>query len=749
MEQRSGWVNAAAKIAGTGLSFLLLAALARSMTPEAFADFAVVFAWVILATVVVGSSLPLLTLRFVAENLARGRADLARGIANFSLAVTTSAAVVVAGVAALLLFTGVVDLPRDLGATGLVAAGLLPPGVALLVLAGILQGLKRVTAAELLSNALRPALALAALGAVVLTHGLPLSTPSVYEIYLAATWATLAACAVFTAWAVPPEMSRARATYTPRVWIHASFAFLAVMVAAALNERIDLLVMGIAAPPAKVAVYAVAARFAQTVFATVNASSAVMAPRLVERLPQLEAGEWVSTQLLVRSTARTMVAVSLVALVALALAGPWLLKLFGPSYSGALVPLLVLVAGQVVAALFGPAVAVATFVGRTRLAVASLVAGILTNAGLNLALVPSLGALGAALATATGMTVAAVVGWALVSSALHLDTSVFAPGGPPKSYPEADPRGRPGFWLRNAVGTALVPFFRAYVRYVPGRALKAWLWRGFIGPKLSWRRYRTCAMSVFGSRFRIDTYSLVQRYIYYFGIWEPHLTRWIQSRLKPGDVFVDIGANVGYFTLLASRLVGPEGRVLAIEASPEIHAQLQANVAGNDARNVRTVNVAVAEVPGELTLFPGDALTTTSPAWAELKHLPRGPSVPALPLPDILEPSELGRVRFVKIDVEGGEWSVVQGMVGMLERLPPDAEVMVEVTPVAMQAHGKTMDDLVLAFAQRGFHAYRITNDYTPRDYLGPLNPHRPSRLRGSVDEQMDIIFARADRESL
>jgi uncharacterized protein (DUF934 family) len=74
---------------------------------------------------------------------------------------------------------------------------------------------------------------------------------------------------------------------------------------------------------------------------------------------------------------------------------------------------------------------------------------------------------------------------------------------------------------------------------------------------------------------------------------------------------------------------------------------------------------------------------------------------------------------------------------------------MMEVTPLAMQAHGKTMDDLVATFAQRGFHAYRITNDYTARDYLESVGPNRPSRLRGSVDEQMDILFARADRESL
>ncbi len=748
MEQKSAWTNAAAKIAGTCLSFILLAALARAMTPEAFADFAVVLAWVVLATVVGGLSFPMIALRFVAENLSRGRPDLARGAATFTLAATALGAVAISAGAALAILTGLVTLPRDLGTTGLVAAALLPPGVILLVLGGILQGLKRVTAAEVLSNALRPTLVLAGVGMLALAQRLPISAPTILQIYLGATILAVAVSAAVTAASVPAEMSNARAAYTPRVWIRASFAFLAVMVAAAINERIDLIVMGAMAEPAAVAQYAVAARFAQTVFATVNASAAVMAPRLVERLPQIEAGERAPVQLLVRATARTMVAVSALALVALAVLGPWLLKLFGPHYAGAIVPMLVLVAGLTVSAAFGPAGSVATFMGHPRLAVLSLVAGIVSNAGLNLALVPRLGALGAAIATVSGMVVASVLAWILMRRQLHLDASVFS-----KSMHESDrakdPRARPGFRLRNAIATALVPFARAYVRYAPGRAAKASFWAAWIGPKLSWRRYRTSAVSVFGTRFRIDTYSLVQRYIYYFGIWEPHLTRWIQSRLRPGDVFVDVGANVGYFTLLASRLVGPGGGVVAIEASPEIFDELRDNVARNDASNVRAVNVAVADRPGALTLYPGDALTTTSRAWADLMHLAAGPTVPALPLSDILEDSEVGRVRFIKIDVEGGEWPVVQGMLGLLDRVSPEVEVMVEVTPVAIQAHGKTCEDVLDALRQRGFHPYRIPNDYTHRDYLGPDRLRRPSRLKGGISEQMDLIFARADREAL
>lgn len=72
----------------------------------------------------------------------------------------------------------------------------------------------------------------------------------------------------------------------------------------------------------------------------------------------------------------------------------------------------------------------------------------------------------------------------------------------------------------------------------------------------------------------MDTQDLIQRYLYLFGAWEPHLTGWLRRRLRPGDGFVDVGANIGVFSVLAARLVGESGRVVAIEASADVHRRL-------------------------------------------------------------------------------------------------------------------------------------------------------------------------------
>ena len=138
----------------------------------------------------------------------------------------------------------------------------------------------------------------------------------------------------------------------------------------------------------------------------------------------------------------------------------------------------------------------------------------------------------------------------------------------------------------------LVPLVRAYIRYCPVKRGKVFVWTRIVEPYIAWQPHAFRARTVFGAHLEGDSQDLIQQWVYYFGVWEPVLTRWIRRTLRRGDTFVDVGANIGYFALLASKSVGPAGRVVAIEASPTICASLQRNVASNGARNVRVVNAA-------------------------------------------------------------------------------------------------------------------------------------------------------------
>ncbi len=148
----------------------------------------------------------------------------------------------------------------------------------------------------------------------------------------------------------------------------------------------------------------------------------------------------------------------------------------------------------------------------------------------------------------------------------------------------------------------LIPLLRSYVRHAPGTVGKLGLWNKVIAHTW-WLETMTVARTFFGARMHVDGGDIVGRYLSYFGIWEPNLTAFIGERLKPGDVFVDVGANIGYFTLFASSLVGDEGGVVAVEVLPSVFDVLERNVRENDARNVRVLNVGAWDKEDQLQVF--------------------------------------------------------------------------------------------------------------------------------------------------
>lgn len=230
------------------------------------------------------------------------------------------------------------------------------------------------------------------------------------------------------------------------------------------------------------------------------------------------------------------------------------------------------------------------------------------------------------------------------------------------------------------------------------------------------------------------------------------MTRWIQRRLKPGDGFIDVGANIGVFSVLASHLVGERGQVVAIEASPAFHHRLVQQARLNGCRNIRAVNAAVSDGPSTLTFV----LASSRNMGANSIVPYDGPAestfeIDALPLPELLDPQEIANARVIKIDVEGAEGGVVRGLVPVLGKLRPDAEITVEVTPERMARLGDRAEDLMNTMADAGFHAYRLANDYAAGSYPRALSgtPGVAVRLRGPVVEETDVVFSRVDAETL
>lgn len=141
--------------------------------------------------------------------------------------------------------------------------------------------------------------------------------------------------------------------------------------------------------------------------------------------------------------------------------------------------------------------------------------------------------------------------------------------------------------------------------------------------------------------------------------YEPDLSRLLTGLLAAGDVFVDVGANAGHFSLLAAPIVGGSGEVWALEPDPLAFHALDRNVAAGGHRNVRCLNVAVAAREGTVTLFRSGFGGGMNSLISSPESAGRDPvEVRAAPLESLLD----GRpVRGIKIDVEGAEQEVLAG----------------------------------------------------------------------------------------
>jgi FkbM family methyltransferase len=303
--------------------------------------------------------------------------------------------------------------------------------------------------------------------------------------------------------------------------------------------------------------------------------------------------------------------------------------------------------------------------------------------------------------------------------------------------------------LRGSIITPL----HAYFRYFPLKIGKGLVWKYVCG-HLWWLETHAVAKTHFGSILNVDARDTCGRFIYYFGIWEPHITTWMQGCLKPGDTFIDVGANIGYYSLLAADLVGREGKVVSIEAVRRTFDMLNSNVNANKAANVRPVNAAVWDRQETLTIFIApDTVTGTStliPAWAEKWHLKGRCEVAAFPLCRLLESEEIRLARLIKIDVEGAEWRVISGMAPLLKSGRKDLEVIIEVA-TKLEVEGRNYRDIFSFFFDEGFFPYSIENDYSADSYIANAPAKRPKRMETvpSDVDQIDVIFSRTDAASL
>lgn len=246
------------------------------------------------------------------------------------------------------------------------------------------------------------------------------------------------------------------------------------------------------------------------------------------------------------------------------------------------------------------------------------------------------------------------------------------------------------------------------------------------------REFRT----YFGDRIRGDIGDYIQARLYSFGVWEPNLSRFIESRIKPDTWAVDIGAHVGYFSLLMSRLA-PQGHVKAIEASPATFRQLCEHLELNRASHVTATNAAVAASAGSVKLYNSKwgAGNTGNNSLIAHQEDATSVTVPSDTLMSIIGINYAKRVSFIKMDVEGAERPILEEILSHRDLFAERLTVVAEVADANL--------DLVDRFLSAGFSCSVLENNYGLDAYLAKKTSE-PKPWAGSRPPGADLIFERS-----
>ncbi|MEO1145316.1 MAG: FkbM family methyltransferase [Cyanobacteria bacterium J06638_22] len=257
--------------------------------------------------------------------------------------------------------------------------------------------------------------------------------------------------------------------------------------------------------------------------------------------------------------------------------------------------------------------------------------------------------------------------------------------------------------------------------------------------------YRYLTKTRFGHKIFLDTRDVsLAPHIIMEGLWEPWITAQLLSWVEPGMKVVEVGSNVGWFTLLLAQKVGDKGRVIAFEANSDLtQLAFDSLITNGYVDRVKLHNMAVSDATGELTFrifsryLGGSTLGRVKPRQLkklgeELKEI----TVRAVALDEFLT-GATRKIDVMKIDVEGAEPKVFRGMQTLLKENEA-IKIVMEYSPYQMRSCGHEPAKEMASLRQMGFKFYRI-------EETGHVSPITLKRLE-KVDH-CDLLVTRDEPE--
>jgi FkbM family methyltransferase len=255
---------------------------------------------------------------------------------------------------------------------------------------------------------------------------------------------------------------------------------------------------------------------------------------------------------------------------------------------------------------------------------------------------------------------------------------------------------------RSLFHRAVDTLVRTGLRHAPisGMTESAALWWGYrYLPPSGEVRLRS------GAVMHVTPTDYLQMLLYYTGTFEAHCLRILGRVLHPGSVFVDVGANIGLYTVEAGRLVGGQGTVVSVEAAPPHIGALERNIRLNRLANVQVIpHAAGAEIgSATLSLAPGENLGmfTLGSVESDAAHRVR-----VEPLDVMLGERGIARVDLIKMDIEGAELEALRGARDVLTRDHPP--ILIELNDKALARCSASSGEVKALLADLGYRGWVV-----------------------------------------
>jgi FkbM family methyltransferase len=204
----------------------------------------------------------------------------------------------------------------------------------------------------------------------------------------------------------------------------------------------------------------------------------------------------------------------------------------------------------------------------------------------------------------------------------------------------------------------------------------------------------------------------------YFGSYAPLVIAAMKRYLKRGDVFLDVGANIGYLTAVAAGIVGVQGQVHAFEPVPAYFERLERLAELNPWHSIVANSCGAGEKSGPCTIYvtrePGQ--NTMVAAYKKAPEIESTLEVPVIRLDTYIAARRIARVALIKIDAEGFELPILQGLQGYLASTTHRPAIICEIAPRAYPLMGKKLSDLKDYMGKFGYTAHDLIDGVTPVD---------------------------------